>query len=66
MFTCLPLYKMQNHNKIMCLYSATIRKLEVAAFQARDDLLQLQESLCTTSIGKLSIKLTLLHILHIF
>jgi hypothetical protein len=50
----------------MCLYSATIRKLEVATLQARDDLLQLQESLCMTSIGKPSMTLIPSHMLHIF
>jgi hypothetical protein len=50
----------------MCLYSATICKLEVATLQAYDDLLQLQENLRMTSIGKLSMTLTPSHILHIF
>jgi hypothetical protein len=45
----------------MCLYSATIWKLEVATLQARDDLLQLEDSLCVTSIGKLSLTLTPSH-----
>jgi hypothetical protein len=50
----------------MCLYSATIRKFEVATLQARDDLLQLQDSLCMTSIGKLSMTLTPSYIFYIF